>query len=190
MVQKLILNIQFKGNSYYLSPEAKQVRNNKFRYSIFILFFVALLTFFSHLNWRDIFYNYEMLKVNTLFIKNLKDLVLFSSYIFAEKYLLEMNTYRHHYLAIELNILSFIIICIYYSFYTYLSYFRISPFICLILITLESKFIESISFTIPKKLNHDYFINMNYILIIEGIIGIFYCFIFDFIYSNISLYSK
>ena len=190
LVQKLILNIQFKGNSYYLSPEAKQVRNNKYKYSIFILFFVALLSFFSMLNWRDICYNNEMLKVNILFIKNLKDLILFSSYIFAEKYLLEMNTYRHHYLAIGLNILSFIIICIYYLFDTKWSYFRIPPFICLILISFESQFIQSISLTIPKKLNHDYFINMNYILIIEGIIGIIYCFIFDFIYSNIFNYDK
>ena len=31
---------------------------------------------------------------------------------------------------------------------------------------------------------------MNYILIIEGIIGIIYCFIFDFIYSNIFNYDK
>ena len=190
LVQKLILNKQFKGNSYIFFSEAKQVRNNKYKYSIFILFFVALLSFFSMLNWRDICYNNEMLKVNILFIKNLKDLILFSSYIFAEKYLLEMNTYRHHYLAIGLNILSFIIICIYYLFDTKWSYFRIPPFICLILISFESQFIQSISLTIPKKLNHDYFINMNYILIMQGIIGIIYCFIFDFIYSNIFNYDK
>ena len=128
-----------------------------------------------------------MKKVNQLFIKNLNDLILFSSYIFAEKYLLEMNTHRHHYLAIGLNILSFIIICIYYSFYTNWPYFNIALFICLILISFESQFIQSISYTLPKKLN---FINMNYILIIEGIIGIIYCFIFDFIYSNIFNYDK
>jgi hypothetical protein len=189
LIQKLILNKQFKGNSYIFFSEDDQEKNNKRKYSIFILFFVTLLSFFGELNWRDIFYNYEMKKVKPLFIKNLNDLVLFSSYIFAEKYLLEMNTYRHHYLAIGLNILSFIIICIYYSFDTKWSYFRIPPFICLILISFESQFIQSISLTIPKKLNHDYFINMNYILIMQGIIGIIYCFIFDFIYSNIFKYD-
>ena len=189
LIQKLILNIQFKGNSYIFFSEDDQEKNNKRKYSIFILFFVTLLSFFGELNWRDIFYNYEMKKVKPLFIKNLNDLILFSSYIFAEKYLLEMNTYRHHYLAIGLNILSFIIICIYHSFDTNWSYFRIPPFICLILISFESQFIQSISLTIPKKLNHDYFINMNYILIIQGIIGIIYCFIFDFIYSNIFQYD-
>ena len=188
LIQKLILNIQFKGNSYIFFSEDDQEKNNKDW--IFILFFVTLLSFFGELNWRDIFYNYEMKKVKPLFIKNLNDLILFSSYIFAEKYLLEMNTYRHHYLAIGLNILSFIIICIYHSFDTNWSYFRISPLICVILISFESQFIQSISLTIPKKLNHDFFINMNYILIIEGIIGIIYCFIFDFIYSNIFNYDK
>ena len=100
-----------------------------------------------------------------------------------------MNTYRHHYLAIGLNILFFIIITIYFILKIQWRYFTLIPFICVILITFESNFIESISLTIPKKLNHDYFINMNYILIIEGIIGIIYCFIFDFIYSNIFQYD-
>ena len=62
----------------------------------------------SELQWRGFIFNYEMLKVRIEFIKNLETLVLFFSYITAEKYLLEMNTYRHHYLAIGLNILSFI----------------------------------------------------------------------------------
>ena len=185
LVQKLILNKQFKGNSDIFFSVDDQEKNNKRKYSIFILFFVSLLFYLGEFHWDPFLYNYEMKKVNQLLIKNLNDLILFSSYIFAEKNLLEMNTHRHHYLAIGLNILSFIIICFYYFFYTNWSYFRISSFICVILISFESQFIQSISYTLPKKLNHDYFINMNYILIIEGIIGIFYCFIFDFIYSNI-----
>ena len=185
LIQKKILNKQFNENNYSLISEETNIINKKYKYLQFLLFFITLLTFFCELNWSSMLYNYEMLKVNEIFIRLLGDLVLFSSYIFAEKYLLEMNTYRHHYLAIGLNILSFIIITIYFIFKIQWDYSTLIPFICVILITFESKFIESIAYTIPKKLNHDYFINMNYILIIEGIIGIFYCFIFDFIYSNI-----
>ena len=189
LIQKKILNKQFNENNYSLISEETNIINKKYKYLKFLLYFVTLLTFFCELNWSSLFYNYEMLKVNEIFIRLLGDLVLFSSYIFAEKYLLEMNTYRHHYLAIGLNILSFIIITIYFIFKIQWDYSTLIPFICVILITFESKFIESIAYTIPKKLNHDYFINMNYILIIEGIIGIFYCFIFDFIYSNIFKYD-
>ena len=189
LIQKKILNKQFNENNYSLISEETNIINKKYKYLQFLFFFVTLLAFFGELNWSSLFYNYEMLKVNEIFIRLLGDLVLFSSYIFAEKYLLEMNTYRHHYLAIGLNILSFIIITIYFIFKIQWDYSTLIPFICVILITFESKFIESIAYTIPKKLNHDYFINMNYILIIEGIIGIIFCFIFDFIYSNIFQYD-
>ncbi len=189
LIQKKILNKQFNENNYSLILEETNIINERYKYLKFFLFFITLLTFLSKLNWSSILYNYKMLKVDQIFIQLLGDLVLFSSYIFAEKYLLEMNTYRHHYLAIGLNILSFIIITIYFIFKIQWRYFTFIPFICVILITFESKFIESIAYTIPKKLNHDYFINMNYILIIEGIIGIIFCFIFDFIYSNIFQYD-
>ena len=135
------------------------------------------------------YFYYEMLKVRIEFIKNLETLVLFFSYITAEKYLLEMNTYRHHYLAIGLNIFSFIIIIIYFFIKTYWTNYKVFPLICVIIFIIESQFFRSICYTIIKKLNHEYFINMNYILCIMGIIGIIYTFIFDFIYSNILKYD-
>ena len=189
LIQILSLEKQFNGHNYNILLDEQNIINHKRHSSRYIFFFITLLSFLSELQWKDFIFNYEMLKVRIEFIKNLETLVLFFSYITAEKYLLEMNTYRHHYLAIGLNIFSFIIIIIYFLFNTYWTTFKVFPFICVIIFIIESQFFRSICFTIIKKLNHEYFINMNYILCIIGIIGIIYSFIFDFIYSNILKYD-
>ena len=189
LIQILSLEKQFNGHNYNILLDEQNIINNKRHFSIYIFFFITLLSFLSELQWRNFIFNYEMLKVRIEFIKNLETLVLFFSYITAEKYLLEMNTYRHHYLAIGLNIFSFIIIIIYFLFNTYWTTFKVFPLICVIIFIIESQFFRSIYYTIIKKLNHEYFINMNYILFIMGIIGIIYTFIFDFIHSNILKYD-
>ena len=189
LIQILSLEKQFNGHNYNILLDEQKIINHKCHSFIYIFFFITLLSFLSELQWRDFIFNYEMLKVRIEFIRNLETLVLFFSYIIAEKYLLEMNTYRHHYLAIGLNILSFIIIIIYFLFNTYWTTFKVFPFICVIIFIIESQFFRSICYTIIKKLNHEYFINMNYILFIMGIIGIIYTFIFDFIHSNILKYD-
>ena len=189
LIQILSLEKQFNGHNYNILLDEQKIINHKRHSSRYIFFFITLLSLLSELQWKDFIFNYEMLKVRIEFIKNLETLVLFFSYITAEKYLLEMNTYRHHYLAIGLNILSFIIIIIYFLFNTYWTTFKVFPFICVIIFIIESQFFRSICYTIIKKLNHEYFINMNYILFIMGIIGIIYTFIFDFIHSNILKYD-
>ena len=189
LIQILSLEKQFNGHNYNILLDEQKIINNKRHSSRYLFFFITLLSFLSELQWKDFIFNYEMLKVRIEFIKNLETLVLFFSYITAEKYLLEMNTYRHHYLAIGLNIFSFIIIIIYFLFNTYWTTFKVFPLICVIIFIIESQFFRSICYTIIKKLNHEYFINMNYILFIMGIIGIIYTFIFDFIHSNILKYD-
>ena len=189
LIQILSLEKQFNGHNYNILLDEQKIINHKRHSSRYIFFFITLLSLLSELQWKDFIFNYEMLKVRIEFIKNLETLVLFFSYITAEKYLLEMNTYRHHYLAIGLNILSFIIIIIYFLFNTYWTTFKVFPLICVIIFIIESQFFRSICYTIIKKLNHEYFINMNYILFIMGIIGIIYTFIFDFIHSNILKYD-
>ena len=189
LIQILSLEKQFNGHNYNILLDEQKIINHKCHSFIYIFFFITLLSFLSELQWRDFIFNYEMLKVRIEFIKNLETLVLFFSYITAEKYLLEMNTYRHHYLAIGLNIFSFIIIIIYFFIKTYWTNYKVFPLICVIIFIIESQFFRSICYTIIKKLNHEYFINMNYILFIMGIIGIIYTFIFDFIHSNILKYD-
>ena len=189
LIQILSLEKQFNGHNYNILLDEQKIINHKRHSSRYIFFFITLLSLLSELQWRDFIFNYEMLKVRIEFIKNLETLVLFFSYITAEKYLLEMNTYRHHYLAIGLNIFSFIIIIIYFFIKTYWTNYKVFPLICVIIFIIESQFFRSICYTIIKKLNHEYFINMNYILFIMGIIGIIYTFIFDFIHSNILKYD-
>jgi hypothetical protein len=189
LIQILSLEKQFNRHNYNILLDEQKIINHKRHSSRYIFFFITLLIFLSELQWKDFIFNYEMLKVRIEFIRNLEILVLFFLYIIAEKYLLEMNTYRHHYLAIGLNIFSFIIIIIYFLFNTYWTTFKVFPFICVIIFIIESQFFRSICYTIIKKLNHEYFINMNYILCIMGIIGIIYTFIFDFIHSNILKYD-
>ena len=189
LIQILSLEKQFNGHNYNILLDEQKIINHKRHSSRYIFFFITLLSLLSELQWRDFIFNYEMLKVRIEFIKNLETLVLFFSYITAEKYLLEMNTYRHHYLAIGLNIFSFIIIIIYFFIKTYWTNYKVFPLICVIIFIIESQFFRSICYTIIKKLNHEYFINMNYILFIMGIIGIIYSFIFDFIHSNILKYD-
>ena len=189
LIQILSLEKQFNRHNYNILLDEQKIINHKCHSFIYIFFFITLLSFLSELQWRDFIFNYEMLKVRIEFIRNLETLVLFFSYIIAEKYLLEMNTYRHHYLAIGLNIFSFIIIIIYFFIKTYWTNYKVFPLICVIIFIIESQFFRSICYTIIKKLNHEYFINMNYILFIMGIIGIIYTFIFDFIHSNILKYD-
>ena len=189
LIQILSLEKQFNGHNYNILLDEQKIINHKRHSSRYIFFFITLLSFLSELQWKDFIFNYEMLKVRIEFIRNLETLVLFFSYIIAEKYLLEMNTYRHHYLAIGLNIFSFIIIIIYFFIKTYWTNYKVFPLICVIIFIIESQFFRSICYTIIKKLNHEYFINMNYILFIMGIIGIIYTFIFDFIHSNILKYD-
>jgi hypothetical protein len=107
---------------------------------------------------------------------------LFIFCILTEKYLLNFYYYRHHFIAIGLNFLSLIV-------YFYLNEINLKIMsVCLIiLIQILTDIIEVFCYSIIKKMNQDYFINMNLIIFIQGIIGsiltIIYYFLFKYYFN-------
>ena len=168
-------NVFIEGNEYSIE------KNYIFNF-YYIMIWLTLMTFLGNFSFRNLIYNYTMKKINTIFLDNFELLMLFLSYFFIESNLLKIKNHRHHYIAIILCILCFIFIVIYFSFKIDYS-FLVVPFICSLLISIESQFFQSVSLTIPKKLNYEYFINMNYILFIQGIFGIILVVVLKILYS-------
>ena len=140
----------------------------------FFLGYCIFIFFINSLNY-DYFYSFEMKKnyfeINIFF--------LFILYFLTEGYLLNFNYYRHHYIGIGLNVIPLIL-----DLYLINIDFKIIPFILVFLFQIILITIEVFFLTMIKKLNNDYFINMNFILFIQGVSGLILTFIYYFLFKN------
>ena len=168
--QKIMFSNIKNTQNYYYDKYEKQIIKKYFFWISFIMF-IAFITTFGEFKYRYFFYNYEMKKIKSLFLDHLKFFVLFFSYFINEKYFLKIKFYRHHKLSLYLISLSLIIYFIIYLIKDLYKY-KIKATISLLLIITLSQYIQSTNYIIAKKLNYEFFINMNLILTIIGLLGL------------------
>ena len=195
LYQKYILKriIQNKDKDYYnigkqkvflIENEEENKKKKKIKNidEFFILGYYIFLYFFiiTFQNQQVYFYSFEMKKHNF----DVEYFFLFIFCILTEKYLLNFYYYRHHFIAIGLNFLSLIV-------YFYLNEINLKIMsVCLIiLIQILTDIIEVFCYSIIKKMNQDYFINMNLIIFIQGIIGSILTIIYYFLFKDYFNYT-
>ena len=164
--------------------ESKTKKNNYCHkiYFLFIICFCSFADLIGSFNYQYIYSN-SMKSISSKF-KSFEFIVLCLSVCINECYTLNIQIYNHQILGLYLVISSLII-----SFIININKNQnFQSFILIIIIIIESKFILAMLYIIEKKLNYEYFININLLLFIEGIFGIcilliyriFYVFIFKF----------
>ena len=172
----------------YQSNEDNEIIDLKY-YKILPIIICGVFSYIlSDVSYYDIFYSYQMKKMNLELIANFEMISLFISHVFNEKYFLNSKQYIHHYISIGLIILFLIIIIIIESLNTININFI--SFIFVILISLESMYLYSVIYVIVKILNYQYFMNISLLLFILGIFGILILLIFDFFYVFIFNYDS
>ena len=169
--QKIMFSNIKNTQNYYYDKYEKQIIKKYFFWIFFIMFIAFITTTFGEFKYRYFFYNYEMKKIKSLFLDHLKFFVLFFSYFINEKYFLKIKFYRHHKLSLYLISLSLIIYFIIYLIKDLYKY-KIKATISLLLIITLSQYIQSTNYIIAKKLNYEFFINMNLFLTIIGLLGL------------------
>jgi hypothetical protein len=169
--QKIMFSNIKNTQNYYYDKYEKQIIKKYFFWIFFIMFIAFITTTFGEFKYRYFFYNYEMKKIKSLFLDHLKFFVLFFSYFINEKYFLKIRFYRHHKLSLYLISLSLIIYFIIYLIKDLYKY-KIKATISLLLIITLSQYIQSTNYIIAKKLNYEFFINMNLFLTIIGLLGL------------------
>ncbi len=169
--QKIMFSNIKNTQNYYYDKYEKQIIKKYFFWISFIMFISFITTTFGEFKYRYFFYNYEMKKIKSLFLDHLKFFVLFFSYFINEKYFLKIRFYRHHKLSLYLISLSLIIYFIIYLIKDLYKY-KIKSTISLLLIITLSQYIQSTNYIIAKKLNFEFFINMNLFLTIIGLLGL------------------
>ena len=171
----------------YQSNEDNEIINIK----CYIIIPIIICYIFSYIlvdiSYYNIFYSYQMKKIDIELIANFELIILFISHVLNEKYFLNSKQYIHHYISIGLIIL-FLTITIVESFNTININFI--SFIFVILISLESMYLSSLIYIIVKLLNYQYFMNISLLLFILGIFGILILLIFDFFYVFIFNYDS
>lgn len=169
--QKIMFSNIKNTQNYYYDKYEKQIIKKYFFWIFFIMFIAFITTTFGEFKYRYFFYNYEMKKIKSLFLDHLKFFILFFSYFINEKYFLKIRFYRHHKLSLYLISLSLIIYFIIYLIKDLYKY-KIKATISLLLIITLSQYIQSTNYIFAKKLNYEFFINMNLILTIIGLLGL------------------
>ena len=193
--QKIMFSNIKNTQNYYYDKYEKQIIKKYFFWISFIMFIAFITTTFGEFKYRYFFYNYEMKKIKSLFLDHLKFFVLFFSYFINEKYFLKIKFYRHHKLSLYLISLSLIIYFIIYLIKDLYKY-KIKATISLLLIITLSQYIQSTNYIIAKKLNYEFFINMNLILTIIGLLGLiigyflYNYFIYKIIYFSLCDYLQ
>ena len=175
------------GKSQYQSNEDNEIINIKCYIIIPIIICYIFSCILVDISYYNIFYSYQMKKIDIELIANFELIILFISHVLNEKYFLNSKQYIHHYISIGLIIL-FLTITIVESFNTININFI--SFIFVILISLESMYLSSLIYIIVKLLNYQYFMNISLLLFILGIFGILILLIFDFFYVFIFNYDS
>ena len=172
----LYLYEKYKLNSTKNSKENSdieiQIANKKKRNWIyFILFFCSLTELLGNFQYKFYFYGYSMKKfVHNRINASLEPIGYFFFFILIEHCFLKISIARHQILGIIINFFGIII-----SILHQITLVENRNYISLTLIffiIMESQFLKTISYIIPKKLNYEYFYNMNKIIFIKGLFGL------------------
>ena len=149
-----------------------QIANKKKRNWIyFILFFCSLTELLGNFQYKFYFYRKSMKKfVQNRINASLEPICYFFFFILIEHRFLKISIARHQILGIIINFFGIIISILHQiTLDENCNYISLILIFCLIM---ESQFLKTISYIIPKKLNYEYFYNMNKIIFIKGLFGL------------------
>ena len=166
------------------SKNAINCVDSNYMISIHILiFFCSFLGFIGFYDFTNEF-PHKIIK-NYDNINELKTIFLCIFILFDEKYFLKIETCQHHYLGFSIIIFSLIMSIVIKN--PNLNIFVFSEFFLILIIFIESQFIEAILYTFEKKLTYEFFVNENYLCFFEGLIGIISTSIYFLWISQINL---
>ena len=142
------------------------IKNKNSLFFIFVIFICSLSNFLSSINYL-IFFNSNFQTINS---KSFNMILIFMLCYINEKLFLNIKNYIHHYIGISLNIIPFVVFV-----FIIIRNSNNGSFLSLLLfliIIIEKNYLFTSWLTIIKRLNYEYFLNMNLILFIQGLFGI------------------
>ena len=187
--QSLVYFFYFYQKKYYLNNIERKIYDKTFsnynnflsKQSIGLILLCSFTELISNIKYYQYFYNDSMKKYFSVLKYPIGFISFFPFFLINENYFLKIEIYRHQILGLG--------ICFIYILISLIKFFNNNEVskltFLLIIILIESKFIETIHYIIPKKLNSVYFININLICGLKGFFGfiislilfiIFYCF--------------
>lgn len=160
----------------------KKKKNNKYMI-IFILFWCTSLDLIGTIN-IEAFYTNDMINIKGF---DYFESALICLFIFLnECYYLKIETYIHQKLGVGIDLF-----CLFFSFiYILLKEnfdYKLSSFLYVLILKIQSTYLQSFLYVFEKRLNYEYYVNINLICFSEGIIGIIILLIFDLLYNIISV---
>ena len=174
-----------KKKFYFISKTHKNKVNQFLPYDKSKFWFVSIMCvstaakIFGNIKYNAVFFNNNMKKIDKKFIDNYNLFILFLTYLFFENYFLKIRTYRHHLIAIGINLFTSLFLMI---IELYNMEYEIIAIIFVYIIQTQTIILRGSSNIITKKLNHSFFVNMDLMLFIQGIIGMISLLIFEIFY--------
>ncbi len=142
------------------------IKNECSLFFIFVIFICCLSDFLSTLD----FFILDIFNVEIINSESFDLILIFISCYINEKFFLNIKNYVHHYIGIIINIIPLVFVL-----YDIIINTNIKSFFSLLLfliVIIEQNYLFTCDLTIIKRLNYDYFLNMNLILFIQGLFGI------------------
>lgn len=184
-IQNKISNNEINFKNYFFEKELMYVVSNHKLWFFFIFFLCYLTTTLSEFKYKYFFYNDIMKSFNKQTIENCEFIFLFFSCFLNEKYILNIKFYFHHF--ISLFFVGFMLLLnILFSLFSLKldTNEKLYFFICIIIISFQTQYLQSATLTISKKLNYEYFIDMYLLLSIIGLFGLTFGIIIYFSLNN------
>lgn len=159
--------------------------NKSFFWYLGIFLFMAIIDFFSQINYVKCIFTFSMIKC-TDFYNAIHFTFFFIIFFINESYFLNIQIYSHHLLGIGIILLGLVL---YIIIRILLDKNKLEnntlSIVLIILISIENQYVRTINYILPKKLNTYYFMNMYLICFWKGLTGIILYIIFFIFYDYI-----
>jgi hypothetical protein len=158
------------------------IKNECSLFFIFVIFICSLSDFLSSFNYF-IFFDFDFQIINS---SSFDIIIIFISCYINEKIFLGVKNYIHHYIGIIINIIPLVFVL--YDIIKNTNFKSFFSLILFLLIIIEQNYLFASSLTIIKRLNYEFFLNMNLILFIQGLFGFLIVLICHFL--NLFIFKK
>ena len=152
-----------------------------------ILSLCAITDILGNIRYEYLIDSETMKKIIQIRAPILLEPLFFSIFIFfIEHYFLKINTLKHHILGIGMNaiLLSINIIYTFHNRMKEISFYTILSFTPIFFIILEKQILQIFYYIIPKKINYEFFMNMNLISFLKSVIQFALCLLLYFFFLD------